>query len=73
MRFSFFCPSTDEHFALDHDLDWREIDQMRERMVEVACPACHQQHSVLFSTCMERPGTFPSPDGRQESRLTSAR
>ena len=33
MRLEFSCPQTDERFALDHDMDWRELEKMRDREV----------------------------------------
>ena len=54
MRFSFFCTTTSEHFALDHDLNPVEMDRMREQIVRIPCPACHRSHAVLVSSGLER-------------------
>ena len=53
MRLAFSCPNTDERFALDLDLDWREVEKMLTRDVGVTCPACHHLHTLPFSKCYE--------------------
>ena len=54
MRFSFYCTASEEHFALDHDIEPAELERLRGQIIRIPCPACHGAHAVLVSSGLER-------------------
>ena len=58
MRFSFYCTASEEHFALDHDIEPAELERLRGQIIRIPCPACHGAHAVLVGEHLMR---APSP------------